>query len=263
VVGPSDDELTEIDPEQFPGLTAAYYISAVHLDKDGDAEIDSDEQVVGVGTHFAVYLENVPADLVAFGLADGWNALAFVEGQDFPDIGDVDALDLPLSLYPVDSISVGGTYGGSHDLHQTRFATLAGPMFEGGAVDELLIDEAGAETWSWSISEAPPEDHFMDVDGQYAALELPMAYLDNDQSGGFTGGDSPTSVACYDGLPALLWYSPGTSDVLYAWYATSFGLNFGWQAILIDDSGEGGPAQLDETQRQSLAFDESCQLGGE
>jgi hypothetical protein len=262
VAGPADDDLQEIDPGQFPDLMAAYYIAAVHLDTDADTEIDLEEQVVGVGSHFVVYLENVPADLQAFGLDEGWNALAFVEGQDFPDIGDVEGVDLPLSLFPQDSVSIGGTYGGSYDLDSTRFAAVAGPMLEGGSVSELLVDEAGAESWSWSVEGAPPEDHFMDVDGSYAAIELPMAYLDNDESGSFTGGDTPTSVACKDGLPAVLWYSPGTSDVLYAWYASSFGLNFGWQALLIDDSEEGGPVFLDESDRQSLAFDESCQLGG-
>ncbi len=90
-----------------------------------------------------------------------------------------------------------------------------------------------------------------------AALEVPIAYVDQDGSGGFTDRDAPLYPACSGGVPAGLLYLPGVTDLLTAWSLSVQGVGTGWVGLTLGDSGG---AVLTDDELQDLAMDGSCTL---
>ena len=238
---PLPEQLAEIDPENLPGLYAAFYI----------ATVETDDGITQVAPTITVFLDgDIPPQL---GWDAGWNALEFTADEELPTNIGVDAIPVN-PLEGNDSITLGGTSSVDAD----RWLMVPSVMFEGLPVDAFLADEALGEAWSLTVSGPPPDDHFGQED---FVFEVPLAYVDNNESGAFNDGDSPVSPACTpDGKTALLIYLPNPTDPLSAWYSTLEGQpTLGW-VVLAAAENEADNELLSEEAASQLAFDGTCSL---
>lgn len=253
---PPEADMQEIDPDNAPGMKLAGYLPGLHLDADGDGLQSGDEPYTGVGLAWPVYVSGtIPSDFADMGLVEGWNALEFLPDGALPVTRDITAIPLDASLAERTSITVGGSYTGEDGASVVFVSSL---LFEGGTVDAFLYDGALSDPWSVTLDGPPDADHFSELEGVgMAALEVPIAYMDSDGSGGFTDRDTPLYAACADGLPVGLLYLPGITDLLTGWSLTVQGVGSGWVGMSLADSGG---VVLTDPQLQDLAMDDSCTL---
>ncbi len=253
---PPEADLQEVDPANAPGLMFAGYIPGLHLDSDGDGVESAPEPYVGVGLAWPVYVSGViPSGYTDLGVVAGWNAIEFVPDSAVPVIHDIHAIPLHAGLAERTSITVGGSYGGDPGA---SVVFVPSTTFQGGTVEAFVYDSEVSDPWSVTLDGAPPPDHFSELDGVgMAALEVPIAYVDQDGSGGFTDRDAPLYPACSGGVPAGLLYLPGVTDLLTAWSLSVQGVGTGWVGLTLGDSGG---AVLTDDELQDLAMDGSCTL---
>jgi hypothetical protein len=263
---PSEDELRTPDPTNWPSFQAAAYLPALHVDHDGDGLQDSGEPYVGAGLAWPLYAVNVPAELAMAGVVEGWNALQLdMESGDF-QLHDIDAIPLEAGLWPEESVTVAGRYAG--DIPASGMGLAAVPMnaFEGAPISSLLYDEVPLPvSFEITLDEVPPYDHFMQDEeiGLSMAIEMPLAYIDTDRSGGLSDGDLPAYMACHDRQPVMAIYIAQPEDLVTAYYMQAFygafGLNTGWWAGSVDPHTDE-PIALSREELQNLVIDDSCSL---
>ena len=233
---PPEEDLVPLDPENAPGTLAAFYVPTLHLDADGDGLQNDDEVFVGVGDTWALYIRNLGANMPLPGLVEGWNAIHV----DFlrEDIRVADPMTIPVdaSLAEMSSIALAGTT--SVDLpDDSRFGVYPSIMFEGGIALAGLLDEPASESWSFSLEAPPPDDHFSDLDGLYAAVELPLIYQDSHPNERLDDGDQLLHPVCAEGHAVGLLYIPPPTDLVVATSMTIYGIAPGWLATAFDEEG--------------------------
>lgn len=252
---PLEEDRQEIDPVNAPGFTLSGYIPGLHVDTDGDGLLSGTEAYAGVGLAWPVFVGGeVPADYLDLGMVAGWNALQFVPDSEIPLLHDITAIPLDALLAERESITFGGSLAGD----DTRLFVAPAAIFEGGTVADYVYDDVVSDPWSVTLDSRPAADHFSELEGLgLAALEVPLAYTDNDQSGSYTDGDTPTTAACFNGSAVGLLYLSGVTDLLTGWSLTMQGLGTGWLGLSLADTGGGIVSDAD---LQTLALDGSCDL---
>jgi hypothetical protein len=255
---PPTADLTEMDPTDAPGLLMALYLPALHVDSDGDGVQGGAEPFVGAGLVWAVYLSGtVPADMAEAGIREGWNAIAVVSDGE-PETADPMAIPLAASLVPAPDLTVGGRFGGDPD--DARLMVLSGQIFGGGDDVGPLLDQALSDPWSLTVTGVPEAERVYEIPemGMEAALEVPLAYADNNGSGAFEETeDALLYGACSEGIPVgLLWLPPPT-ELLTAFSLAQRAMAPGWMAVRMGDTGGiVGPGDLN-----ALAIDDTCSIG--
>jgi hypothetical protein len=259
---PPEADRQEIDPTGAPGLRLAMYLPALHVDTDGDGVRSGEEAWAGVGGWWVMYVEGtVPADFEVPGLVPGWNSVHLRVNEDVPpDVADVSAVPLTTNLAVQSPITLGGTWTAAGDLSGYGLVTIPGPFFSGGTVDAYLVDGPLADPWGITLDGEPPADHVTAFEwlGGDGALEVPVAYLDNDHDGAFGAGDEPRYGACSDGVPVgAIWLYPFT-DLALGWQLAMQGYTAGWNVLTI---GQDQGRVLDAEARAALDVDEACVNG--
>jgi hypothetical protein len=126
---------------------------------------------------------------------------------------------------------------------EAHVALVSAPALYGIEVATMLADVALAGDVNWELSHSgePPPDHFIDVDadGDPEAIEVPIAYTDDDASGAYSSGDTQLGAACVDGVPigALWLVAPG--DITEVLYLESVGVSLGWVLVPLGEGSEG------------------------
>ena len=263
VDAPSAEDLLPMDEAKFPGLLAAFYLPAIYDDPDGDVTHDSDEYYVGVGPTWLIYLAGVvPAGFEHLGLYEGWNAYQTdtTGHSDLPVVFELDAIPLETALYANEAVTIGG----SSDFpisYSTRAALVSYAYLGGMPVAAHHIDDwypSSASGWTMEVSGEPDEDHMMEIDdGFTASVELPLAYLDSDGSGGFTTADTIEGAACYEGDTVALFYLPGIVELGTAAMFQLWGMTPGWM-VMADLSEGSDPYALTPEQSEQLVFSADC-----
>ena len=260
---PTEADLLPMDEAKFPGLMAAYYLPAIYQDDDGDVVHDDDEYFVGVGPTWLIYLDGtIPAGFEHIGLYAGWNAFMMDESghSDLPTVYDLDAIPLETALYPTEEITIGGDQDFAVSW-SSRAALVSYAYIAGVPVADHHVDDwypSSGDGWSMDVSGEPAEDHMLEIDtGLYASVEFPMAYLDTDNSGGFTMGDTVEGAACYRGDTVGLFYLPGLTELGSAAMFQVWGMTPGWMPMA--DFAEGSePYALTTEQTRDLVFSTDC-----
>ncbi|MCB9796439.1 MAG: hypothetical protein H6741_27395 [Alphaproteobacteria bacterium] len=261
VTEPREGELSPLDAANFPGLDVAVYVPTLHLDGDGQGDIDGDEAIVGAGRYWVWFLEgDIPQQLLLLGFRHGWNAIELdFEGGGVPSVGEIDAIPLPANLWPNQELTFGGTYSAETDIETQRLVVVPSTLFNGDLPTSLLYDEDLTETWSVTLSGEPPQDHR--ETGEFSgAYEVALTYVDNDASGGFSEGDAPIYVPCLeDQAVAAVWVDAPT-DVFVAAYTSVVGASVGWSALAIASDGSGDSTTLTAEQATQLDISGGCSL---
>ncbi|MCB9795470.1 MAG: hypothetical protein H6741_22420 [Alphaproteobacteria bacterium] len=263
VAEPREGELFELNPQAYPGLYAALYAPTLHVDSDGDGYFDGGEPIVAAGATWAWYLEgDLPQQLLILGFRQGWNAveLDFV-GEGLPTVRDIDAIPLPADLWPVESLTLAGSYTAEFPLGDQRVAVISGETFSGSPPATLLYDEDLSESWSITLSGAPPADHW-DTSGEInGAYEVAVTYDDSDGSGAFSDGDTPRFVPCLEDAAVVAVWSAGPEDLVTAVYMSVLGIGTGWGALALPAGGqEEDVLYLDAEAATNLEFSGGCAL---
>ena len=253
---PDEGDLVEID--EFPGLSIAMYLPALH---DG-------EVYIGMTDRWPAYVVGkVPKKLSTVGLTEGWNTLTFsFENEDEAlTIEELSNITLDTNLLPVDSISMGGTYAGDFDVDDLRIAAMSFAEFEGEVITDRVVDQAMSDPWTVEITEAPGAEHFMTdkKSGMTFAGEMLVSYIDNDGDSSFSlSADTVDGQACTaDGEVVGLMYFPGFDDLDMALFSLISGLQTGWNAVTIGgDKGDekGGMPTLDAAALSTLVLGGEC-----
>jgi hypothetical protein len=263
---PGEGELVTPNPGDWPSFRVAAYLPALHEDGDEDGLQGPGEAYVGIGMAWPLYAVNVPAELAMAGVVEGWNALEMEpEGEGF-ELHEIDDIPLEAGLWPERSASLGGRYGGDLPAGTQGLAVVPMVAFEGAPISSLVHEETPLpEAFAIELEGEPPADHFyQDADlGLAMGIEVPLAYLDVDLSGGLSAGDAPTYLSCYDGLAVMaIWVQP-PEELLSAFTAqalsAAYGLNMGWWVGSIDPRTDE-PQSLGREARQNLVLDGSCSL---
>ncbi len=230
-----------VDPEDFyqelaPGLYLAAFVGALHED-DGDNRWEGGEGFTAVSREFAIFFDGaLPPDLLQAGLHSGWNAMIFA-GEDFT-VGDPEAMALPIAL--TETLTLGGTTDETIN-HDDRVVALPATIFAGLPVTSLMADVTlpGDGTWSVTLDGAPPEDHFVDIDGDgmEEAVEFPAGYVDGDHTGAFSDEDTVVALGCVEGAPIGGWWLAPPDDIVQLISIQSAGYSLGWLAVLLSDEG--------------------------
>ena len=256
--------------EAAPGFRVAMYVPVLHEDLDGDGVRDPGEMIVGMGRAWPVWAEGaIPPDYTAQGVVEGWNAIEmdWEEDGEFA-VHDVMGIPLGANLWPVESLQLGGQYVGDLAVETQRLAVAPITMFEGQPVSSLMYDEPLALSWTIDLSGEPPADHqvYDPHSGLNMAWEIPLAYLDNDGSGGLSGGDEPTYMVCYDGATVVVFWGDAAMELEVAWYyefaLAAFGGGPGLFVAAMDpEAGEDDPPiQIDPADLLSLEVSGNCSL---
>lgn len=257
LAAPDASLLAEVDPINFPGLYACYFIPTLHLDAGGGLAHDDGEAYTAVGAGWALYLDGTPAELTAVGLHDGWNAVEVDPNGELVAVLDPLHVPLEVNLLPAMSVTVSGTYGGEVALDALRLALLPYAAFESALLPELQYDEALTAEWSVTASGEPDAELLVDLEGALADPEVLLAYTDTNGSGGFNLSDVAVYGACSGGASAgAMWLAPPSTFEL----ALAFALNTiptGWVAARYDGSDL---ALLTAEEARSLVIDGSCGL---
>ncbi len=251
----------DVPPDDFfqasgGGLSVAVFVGALHED-DGDDRWEATEGWVAASTDWVAYLDGpVPPELLAMGLVSGWNALEF-HGESFV-VGDTTAM--PISVALNESLVIGGTY--DHTItHEDRVVALPATVFGGLPVTSVMDDVAvGADgTWSVTLDGAPPADHYADVDGngEQEAVELPVAYVDNDSSLAYSSGDRIVAAACVGDVPVGGWWLEPPVNIISLVSITAQGLTLGWVPVLLADGG----GVVSEAEAASTVLSTDCGIG--
>jgi hypothetical protein len=153
-------------------------------------------------------------------------------------------------------------------VDQQRLAVIPSMALEGAPVASLMYDEPLADPWTITVSGEAPADHqVVDPDwGLAMAWEIPLSYLDADDSGGLTEGDQPLYLVCLDGSTVVIFWADAARSVEQAWsyeYSWStFGGRPGLFAVAMDpDAADGDPPiQIDPVDLLSLELSGACTL---
>lgn len=227
-------------------------------DADGDLARGEDEGFVGVGATWLVYLAPpVPEEASWFGFSEGWNAI-FVDydGESFEPV-EREGIPLHTNLLQEEPLILGGTWqAGTPPLPTTRLALVPGSL-ETGSPTSLLYDEAMGSSFSLTLAGAPPADHWADTDGDGVteAIEVLLAYQDEDGSGGLSPADLPLFGACHDDQVVVAAWAPPPTDLGEAIVMAVLGEVGGWVALT---DLESKPRLLTADEAAALRIEESC-----
>jgi hypothetical protein len=238
-------------------------------DPNGSGGHDNGEIYVGAGMVFPVWIEGDPPPAYqARGLTAGWNAVEmdFDSGGDFT-VWDPLAIPLSASLWPNETLTIGGTYGGTADITDQRLALLPSALFDGVPVSSFLYNAPLTDPWSITITSEPPADHqeYDSESGLFTAGEIPASYVDESGDGVPGKGDQLGYFTCYDGMPVVaMWLSPALT-LETAYYLAAFQAEFGWQPgwypNALDMSGKDPvPVGIDPADWNSLELSADCGL---
>ncbi|MBN1337535.1 MAG: hypothetical protein JXB39_16400 [Deltaproteobacteria bacterium] len=264
VATPEPGALTDWDPDAYPGLQAAWYTPAVHVDDDDDGVKDTAELVVGAGPALVTYLSGPLGDLAEQGFEEGWNA--FVLGsKDERIVTPLTSVPAAADLWPASAttaIDIGGTWEGVRAPDDLGVAVVPDLWSTGEAP---LYDTATGfedEAWDVALEEEPPFTHraWHDAYAAEAAIEYPVAYDDLDHDGTLTQSDTVVGGTCYDVdtegyKPAFLVYLPRTASLDLAWLLERLDLDLGW---LVETEIGGARTFLNASGARGLRMTESC-----
>lgn len=220
------------------GPQGRYGMLLVFEDLDGDASLDSDERFLGSADFSLLYIDQPTSVMEFLGFRGGWNAFRSLPTT--TQVTDLDNLPLSLSLEPVDTLALSGSY--SEDYGPGRVAMLPASWFSAPSVlDPLADQDIVASAWSITLDGAPPADHRLPATDALlpgGAIELAFFYLDNNGNGRFSiGQDTPALPACYEGQMALsVWIPPATSALAAVSYL-GVGAQPGWSLATQSETG--------------------------
>lgn len=269
-----DADLDEV--ASAPAVRWAVYHVALHMD-DGNTTPDAGEVYTAVAETNLVFInsdEVLPASLAALGIQKGWNAISLLGTTSFDGVGSLS--DIPIEVHePSDTITLSGivepfvykpygkgkgtptgdtggtgtgdTGGYGYDFGDSRLALNPGgtAALATGSDITLMVDEAFSDddTWSMSLSGAPPADHATVADALPggSVFEFPMSYFDVDDSASFDAGDFFDAPACDEAGESvrLFWVVPSDDRG----FAAAMKGRTGWVASLqeiVFDYGKKG-----------------------
>jgi hypothetical protein len=258
VTEPPASTFVPVDGEE--GLELAMFAPLLWDDSDGDLAHDSGERFRASTRTVAVYFRGtLSPEMASLGIVLGWNALTLSTDGALPVPVRPDAIPLPLNLDPRETITFGGGVDGEADGWSLL---VANPVdLSDGALDEPIHRSALTSRWSVTLEGAPPASHLVplsDATDLLTAIELPLAWIDLDDTPGLSGGDG-LMRAC------LLSETGEVRGVNFLWidavrdpsYALMFGFydyNAGWMAAY-----EGGETvRVTDEDRASLYFSSAC-----
>lgn len=259
---PAAEDLDDFQ-EGDASLLAAYYAVALVHDADGNGTHDEDEHCVGLADGLLLYLEGeIQEELQEDGFSTGWSVLQWdpaAETED-PVFLDADAVPLEAGLWPVESLTPGGTCDGEDCSEELRLGISSTDDLQDPESATLLLDEPldlDGDAWEVVLEEPPPEEHLAEVPRTRleTAAEIVFAYQD-DGSGGYSTGDTLLYMACNDADLVYLFYYPPASDVETAVSFLETGDPPGWSAQASD--AHGALYTLDENQLADLSLSDGC-----
>lgn len=225
---PPAELLNPLDADR-PDMLGALYMFTVHEDLDGDGAHSEGEPFTGVASAWGLYLQEIDSVYRFVGFNEGWNTYVN-SASPIPDVVSLDAIPVEANnLAAIPGSAFGGTFDGALPAGGAIFpyATLAGLA----ALPPLVDVGTLGSTWSMSVAGDPPASHQIadeDPDLPNQAIEVPLAYVDTDQNGSFSGQDYPALPACYEGTPtSLLWTGRPTTPKAAFGYG-QLGLRPGW-----------------------------------
>lgn len=254
------DDLLALGGEGSTFLGALFQ-PAFFLDDDGDLAHGDGEVFVGVPPYWVAWLQGVPTEFLELGFQEGWNGVQFAPDSEDADWLDPQALVLDANLAAVESVTLGGTYGGSEDIAGLGLLALSYVALDGPPPEAWLYDAALSDPWSITFSGDPPADHLVASDDSDAlwSAQFPVAYGDTDGSGTLNGSEGGLYLACLgDGVATAVWSSPPT-ELLPALYMAGTGGRAGWSAVVQQPDG-AGPLPLTESESAALVIGEGCSL---
>jgi hypothetical protein len=267
---PEESDLTDDGSGVLVGTYALY----VRSDENGDGEMGDDEPIHGVAQTRLLYLSGtLDEDSKAFGLVPGWNAIWFdLEGSEVAVLIDLDQVPLELNLLATEELSFGGT-SAVPDSPADPIRITAFPLDVDTTDDvwaNLVFDEQLSSTWEVELSGRPHDSHIVDAEGTLpSALELPIAYVDIDETEDLSGGDETLYGACFEvesksgslvDRPVLLMWIDELTGLTDAITAPLVGLSVGWSGWAIDIAGLEPPLRLDSSQLTQLSAESRCVL---
>ena len=247
----------DLEPSGWDGLDMAAYLPAVFPDSDGDLRPGGDDTYVAIGTTLPLYLEGeVPVELAAQGLVEGWNAVTLdIDTGDFVAVVSPSAIPVAFNLEGDTTLTVGGTSTAT----DARFALVSLPLLDGTWVAPL-VDTTLGDTWSVDLADEPPSDHFSDIGSASAAIEFPAAYTDADGSESVSENDALAGGPCIGGVTVAAAWFAGPTDLESAIAMVRMEVATGWQLIGEDDTTTYGFSVRDPADASSIVLDPACTL---
>jgi hypothetical protein len=266
---PDDSELED----DGSGALIGSYVVFVRRDDSGDGVLDEDEPILGVAETRLLYISGkLSKKSEAMGLVLGWNAVWFdINGSEVPIVYGLDEIPLELNLTINESLVFGGT-SEVPDTPADPIRLTAFPLdveINDDVWMNLVFDEQLSSTWEVELSGRPNDSHMVIEEGKLpSALEIPMAYLDVDESEDLNNGDETLYGVCAEvevdsGViqrPLLLMWIDELTNLSDAITTPLMGLVVGWSGWAIDSAGNEPPVQLDASQIVQLSAESSCVL---
>jgi hypothetical protein len=239
----------------FTDATGVFYAIYAYEDADGDGVQGEGELVDAMASQFLLYI----TDAGSTGLAEGWEGLAFLPGQETPlPYVPADGFDL-VDLRPALDLTIGGTVDAAVPETATRFAAISYleemATLPGRPVDQALTDPFTADiSGVIDPSRTEVQDSRLEIGVEYL-----VAYQDADGSGDVSVGDATEGYACWDNSVAFLYWISPVADVGQAFPLVVLDLRTGWQVMRFGEP-EAPPERLGEVEAQALVVmpDFSC-----
>lgn len=246
-------EAADLHPvPDVPGLWYRYALPFAYVDEDAGGAHETGEPVRGAGVVWPIFFAGeLPAQLVAAGFVDGWNAVVL----DPWGRTDRDAVPLALLPDPILTARLAGTVSYDPDASY-RLAVLPSVAFEGAFNGDLVYDEGLEGPWEIAVEGAPDADHLADLSGNgvWGALEVPIVY-DDDGDHAVEEREIVGPACSGTAVAALLWVAePG--DPFVAYYQAVSGTTPGWYTVRSTTTGD--LELMDEDSATNLLIGGSC-----
>jgi hypothetical protein len=245
------------------GIGAGLYTVALRRDEDGDGAVGGEEPIVGVSEVALLYLSMEPEEGSDYwGLPQGWTALGlFVGNEESTYIADIDAIGIDQNLQSQDELTIAGDSDvpdGPLDLFRVS-AIPADVDYTAEVMSHLIFDEKLESSWEATISGEPHPAHLSNPeDSIVAAMELPVAYADVDESESLDlAVDSILHHICHEGRPVVVFWIPEVRDLAWGIQLMSSDVDIGWSAWAL--AGEEA-VPLSSEQGTALSANSACVL---
>ena len=226
-----------VDLEAYEGIahssenaTITAFLPAVFEDKDGDGQHSQGEPYWALSQTALVYAEYLDCSSWSEHIQTGWNAVLF--SADGMESASLEAIEIQSNLLPLDNFSITLE---TEDADSLSVAIASQRIWLEDYWVAPLVDQPSEASMEITLPPLPPDEHLQPLDvantrflDWYYAVELPLIYQDDNDSGAFDTSDSLVQAFCAGDNAIRIGHYPEADRIDEAFYLTKMGIQPGW-----------------------------------
>jgi len=206
------------------------FLPAIFEDKDGDGQHSQGEPYWTLSQTVLLYANDLACGAWSQHIEAGWNAVTFSKEGLKP--ANLNAIELVPNLLSIEDFSIAMESENSESL-SVAFASQR--IWREDYWVEALIDQPSQASMQVTLPTLPPDEHLQAVDVSntrfldwYYAVELPLLYRDDNDSGALDIDDSLIQAFCDNDAAIRIGHYPEADRIDEAFYLIKEDIQPGW-----------------------------------